>query len=127
TTVLEGGCVIKNTNGSGAASTRIALLGPLDCRSSPYKPCIFTGKDDNSVGQTIPGSSGNPTLTTNGIYLNLTGNTNAIDLHHVHCRYAYYGLEDLSGPPLTVSHAEFSGNYSAFVHNSGGVWLRNVL
>jgi len=44
TTILEGGCVIKATN--GGSSQRIVLQGPLDCRTSPYRPAILTGNSD---------------------------------------------------------------------------------
>jgi hypothetical protein len=125
TTVLEGGVVIKSTN-SNSSATRIALKGPLDCQTSAYRPAIFTGKDDNTVGETISGSTGNPTTNYYGTYLDLAGNANLIDLHDVRLRYAYYGINLDSSSDLTLSHGQIGGSYAALV-NAGHARIRNVL
>jgi hypothetical protein len=69
-TVLEGGAVIKlGTN----VSAKIVCWDDLACRTAAYRPAVFTAKDDNSVGETISGSSGNPTNSFyGGIALDLT-------------------------------------------------------
>ncbi len=55
TNTFEGGAVLKyNTNASLSVSA-------INWLAAPYRPVIFTGKDDNSVGETISGSTGNPT------------------------------------------------------------------
>ena len=48
---LEGGAVIKYTNGTSASLN--TLMVALNCQTAPYQPAIFTAKDDNSVGETI--------------------------------------------------------------------------
>jgi hypothetical protein len=63
TTTLEGGTVVKYAKSTAA---KIAVSGPLLCTASPYRPAVFTAKDDNSVGETITGSTGTPT----GYYAN---------------------------------------------------------
>ncbi|MBI5386478.1 MAG: hypothetical protein HZA90_17540 [Verrucomicrobia bacterium] len=55
-TTIEGGCVIKSTNGT---SVRININGTLDCRTTPYRPAVFTGKDDASIGEIITGCTSN--------------------------------------------------------------------
>lgn len=50
TTVIEGGAVIKFSNVTNSGSNRLLITGPIDCQTSPYRPAIFTSKDDNSVG-----------------------------------------------------------------------------
>ena len=50
---FEGGCVVKFNRGG-----RINFLGPVRCLTAPYRPFICTSVDDNSVGDTISGSSG---------------------------------------------------------------------
>src|SRR6185503_9721246 len=63
-------------------------------------------------------------------YIDLSSNTNNIELHDIHFRYGYYAinLPNTTGPKLTLSHAQFSGNNTAVAFSpSGGVWLRNVL
>lgn len=54
TTTFEGGTVIKYA--AGASLT----VSAVNCMGTPYHPVIFTAKDDNSVGTTVPGSTGNP-------------------------------------------------------------------
>src|SRR6185503_1511888 len=54
-TVIEGGTVVKYTNGA-----QVKIQGTLKCLTSLYRPAVFTSKDDNSVGEAISGSTGNP-------------------------------------------------------------------
>ncbi|MGH7976039.1 MAG: hypothetical protein ACREC8_05210 [Limisphaerales bacterium] len=58
-TIFEDGAVIKY-----AVNASITLgapyAGPVIFWSDPYHPVIFTAKDDDSVGETISGSTGNP-------------------------------------------------------------------
>ena len=122
TTRLEGGTVIKNTNGTTVK--RLVIQGPLDCRTSPYRPAIFTGKNDDTVGEIIPGSTGNPTTNYFGQYLELS--TNVQDLHHVHLRHPYYGIL-LGGAQATISDVQICRMNTALVPGSGVVKLRNAL
>src|SRR6266545_453557 len=54
-TTIEGGTVVKYTNGA-----ELKITGVLIARSGAYRPAIFTSKDDDTVGDTITGSTGNP-------------------------------------------------------------------
>jgi len=68
-TTIEGGTVIKYAPTNSASVT---CLGPVNSLSAPYRPAIFTARDDNSVGETIAGSTGTPTgyYATNALCLN---------------------------------------------------------
>lgn len=57
TTTLEGGSVIKydDVNDPG-----ITVMGPIETRTGPGRPVIFTADDDNSVGEILPNSTGTP-------------------------------------------------------------------
>jgi hypothetical protein len=55
TTTIEGGTVVKF-----APNTTIYCGGNIVCNTGPYRPAVFTAKDDNSVGETVPGSTGIP-------------------------------------------------------------------
>src|SRR5205814_7740267 len=80
TTTIEGGAVLKYADFSG-----LDLLGPLICKTGPYRPAVFTSANDDTVGETISGSSGDP--GDGGNYeLILEGNTNAIK--NLRFRYA---------------------------------------
>ena len=56
TTTMEGGTVVKYASGAGSVVT----LGSLVCQTGPYRPAVLTAADDDSVGETISGSTGNP-------------------------------------------------------------------
>ncbi|HEY1790221.1 MAG TPA: hypothetical protein VGJ73_18900 [Verrucomicrobiae bacterium] len=56
TVTLEGGAVIKYTNNSTA---QIQATN-FQCLTAPYRPAVFTSMNDDSVGDSISGSTGNP-------------------------------------------------------------------
>jgi len=86
TTTFEGGAVIKYTN---TATARIEITGTTVFPSStlpansPYRPIIFTAKDDNSVGLTITGSSGTPSGYYADVALKWANATTAIDARNL--------------------------------------------
>jgi Bacterial Ig domain len=88
-TTIEGGTVVKFA--SYNPGVYIQFNGTVRCLTGPYRPAIFTACDDNTVGEVISGSTGNPS----GYYASTalygpswpTG-----DLHDLHIRYAYYGI-----------------------------------
>jgi hypothetical protein len=53
-TVIEGGTVVKFTN---STSAQITISGPVDCQTDFYRPAVFTGKDDDTSGERISGST----------------------------------------------------------------------
>ena len=66
TTICEGGTVIKFTN---SPTAKISMSGPLVCKGGQFRPIVTTSKDDNTVGDTIMGSTGNPTNYNGATYL----------------------------------------------------------
>jgi hypothetical protein len=62
TNIFEGGTVIKYTNSSSAELILNAGVGGSlwTFQTGPYHTAIFTSMNDNSVGATINGSTGNP-------------------------------------------------------------------
>lgn len=57
TTSFEGGAVIKATNRAGA---NLWVRGPMVWDTGAFRPVVFTARDDDSVGELIPGSTGTP-------------------------------------------------------------------
>ena len=123
TTILEGGCVVKYTNSS---TTRLYIKGPLDCRARNYHPAIFTARDDNTVGEPIPGAASAPFTNYANRVLDFTANTNEIDLHHVHIRHGYRCLA-LAGARVTLSHSIIGNGVVAFYQQPSKFVARNVL
>ncbi len=68
--VFEGGTVIKY-GGSGELDILLhsSPATAVSWLSSPYRPIVMTGLDDDSVGEQISGSSGNPTGNYYGSYI----------------------------------------------------------
>ena len=81
TTTFEGGTVIKL---NGAATTELDLETVV-CKTGPYHPAVITEKNDNSVGETIDGSSGNPGYAYCVFLLNPSF------IHDVRITYINYG------------------------------------
>ena len=102
TMVLEGGTVIK-LNGDG----EVWDGGPIDCQTGPYRPAIFTSFNDNSVGQSISGSSGSPNFQDVNIFLALI-NTNNLTLQNVRFCYGFQGIQEGADPNwLSLSDSQF--------------------
>lgn len=123
TNTLEGGAVIKYTNGTSA---RISINGPLNCNTSPYRPAIFTAKDDNTVGETISGSSGTPTgyYGNTGLYF---GGNSSQALHDIRMSYLSYGVGVTYDYPDTIRDAQFINCQNAVGARYADSHLRNVL
>ncbi|MCL4789334.1 MAG: hypothetical protein KJ070_21485 [Verrucomicrobia bacterium] len=85
---IEGTAVVKLTN---SASAKINVIGTLECQTGPYRPAVFTSLHDNSVGQTLPGSSGNPTNSFNG-FSAVVINESSQRLHDLRVAYATSGI-----------------------------------
>lgn len=54
-TVFEGGTILKY-----ASNATLTVDTPVTWQGVPYRPVLMTSKDDNSAGESLPGSTGNP-------------------------------------------------------------------
>jgi parallel beta-helix repeat protein len=106
---LEGGTVIKYAK----TSTGINWFGGVNCDTSPYRPAIFTAADDNSVGETISGSSGSPSGTYAFTYLVVYCPSCSVDLEYLRFSYATYGIELYDSTDNYIRNCQFYGNGSA--------------
>jgi hypothetical protein len=89
TTTFEGGTVVKfSTN----ASAQISTLDALECKSGPYRPVVFTAKDDDTVGFQISGSTGHPT-NYYGQGLVLDGGGETFTLQNLRCSHLNYAVQ----------------------------------
>jgi RHS repeat-associated protein len=123
TTILES-AVIKYTNGNTAPG--LVIAGPLICRTDSYNPAVFTGKDDDTIGDRISASTGSPTRGTYKYYFDISGNTNVIELSDVQMRWGTRGININSVSSLILRNAQFR-DHSAAIVGAGQARLRNVL
>jgi len=117
TNTLEGGSVIKYMAG---ASAYLQVLGKLQCQTSAYREAVFTAKDDNTVGETITGSTGNPTGSGYATFAILYSNpSSSIELEHVRISHATYGFYApyANSQKLTIRHAQFQDVATAIAAN----------
>jgi hypothetical protein len=124
--ILEGGAVLKFTTNS-TAGINIGSGALLNCLTAPYRPAILTATDDNTVGESISGSSGNPT----GYYANpALGFANAATqtVSNVRIAYARQALSKTSSTYLNVYDAQLVNCQNGFSCNPGSIAnFRNVL
>ncbi len=130
--VIEGGAVVKATNSPTAG---IVCSGTVACLMDANEMAVFTSKDDNTVGESIPGSTANPWTNycaSAGLELRLSGQ----NLHHLrfaHLRRGLFFFDYSAGTANTVSHAQFVHCGTAVQANGYGnsafanLNLRNVL
>jgi hypothetical protein len=86
TNIFEGGTVIKYaTNGS------LVTDGSLVCNTAPYRPADFTSMNDDSIGETISGSSHSPAVGSS-VYIDINTD-NRTNLQYMHFAYAAQAIE----------------------------------
>jgi hypothetical protein len=126
TTVIEGGCVIKYTNLISGPQLR---LDAVDCRTSPYHPAIATSVHDDTVGDIISGSTGNPTnFCSFAMFLLVpTAPATNFNFHDIRIRHAYRAFFGFAKNSATISNCQIANSHVGF-HNNVSFWnLRNVL
>ena len=123
TTVIEGGVVIKYAPTNTA---KLSLSGPLACQTGLYRPGVLTSKNDNSVGETISGSTGNPSNANGGTYIEGTAWQ---ALTNAHLRFSFAGIGVANNASLQLSHCQFVICQVAASHTDDGadVRMENVL
>lgn len=98
-TIIEAGTVLKfdrNYNSS------LEVMGTLTCKGEPYFSSILTSVDDDTPGEQMPTSSGNPQPAQNGVpYLDLA-NAKSTSISNLRIKYAdchvHGGQIDLDNP-----------------------------
>ena len=126
TNVLEGGAVLKYTNGS---SSILTVYGSLRCNTGPYRPAVLTAKDDNSVGETISGSTGNPDAGGNygdtGILCQI--GSDVTDVHDLRISFKGAGITFDTSGTHQVRHTQFHKANTPLVAIFCTVRIQNVL
>ncbi len=120
TTTFEGGAIVKYAVASSATVTASNTVWQTDS----YRPVIFTSKNDNSVGEPISGSTGNPTTNfAGGIALDLGAQTAPVVSH---ARFSYLS-NAINASAVTLLNAQLVQCYAVFASTADTFHLRNVL
>jgi len=126
TTVLEGGAVAKGIQYDGGPYTGTFIVhDAFDCRTSPYRPAIFTAADDDTVGDLIAASTGIPTNLYRGSLWFDT--TNSVVLENVHVRYAVTGCSIKTVTNPLLSNMQLLHCYTALEKFRDNCSFRNIL
>jgi hypothetical protein len=124
TTTIEGGAVIKYTNNAS-----ILFLAPSQLKwlGSAYCPVIFTAKDDDSVGESITNSTGNPSGYYASSAMDFWGGS--ATLNYVRIAYAQEAIQINNGNNLTLCNAQIvnCGEGICWDHSGGSAIVRNAL
>ncbi|MCL5098227.1 MAG: hypothetical protein M1608_12010 [Candidatus Omnitrophica bacterium] len=121
TTTIEGGTVVKYANTN---SPRIYVFGPVNCKTSAYRPAVFTAKDDDTVGEPMgSGSSPSGYYADTALYFESDN-----DLKYLRVSHAQKGIYCANGSGTnTLTHAQFANCDKAFYFGGSTYNLRNIL
>jgi len=122
TTVIEAGTVVKYANGAS-----LVFNGPVSCLSRPYHPAIFTGYDDYSCGEILPGASGQPTGYYASIALDFNTGNNVITLQNVRVCNASTGIRFRGSVSNSLSHVQIGICGTAVTSTTANYGLYNAL
>ncbi len=129
TNTFEGGAVIKYAPNASMDVVGNFVPSQLNFLTAPYRPVIFTAKDDDSIGDVISGSTGNPRTNyyaNPALVLTYAPPTMA----NVRFSYASQAVEICySGTTTLIKDAQFV-NCSAGINASAGngpVFIENAL
>ncbi len=110
TVTIEGGTVLKFTDDAGLF---LAPGAVLVCDTTNYLPAVFTCKNDNTIGETIAGSTGVPQRVLS-VGLGFDGGT--YEVSHVRFKHLFAPIFGDNSANITVRNVQFvnadSGIYS---------------
>ncbi len=114
TNILEGGAVIKSSNG-----VTLTFTGPLETRTSSYLPAVCTSWCDDTVGEIITGSTGNPwtnQAANVAIYLDAYAAGGSSTLSHLRVAHAAIAFYFFNGRSHELNHVQIVHCGGAFKH-----------
>jgi hypothetical protein len=122
TVICEGGTVIKYAPSASASivTTNLVWL------TSPYRPAVFTAMDDNTVGDSISGSSGKPKGFYGGVALDFSGTPSSQGIVY-NARFSYLSNALACAYETEIQDAQFNFCHSVINNNNGIFNLENVL
>jgi hypothetical protein len=127
TPTLEGGSVIKFAVNAPPNYVELIAYGPIISKTSPYRPAVFTAKDDNTVGEVISGSTGTPS----GYYpfraFAFWSGSTPVVLENVRICYASHGFTSYAMTDCTLRNAQIVDCFDAIVGSDSTLRTRNVL
>ncbi len=112
---LEGGAVLKFPVYLGSNSwPAIAVYGAFQCKTSAFRPAVFTAECDNTVGESVVSGSPDPTLKYGHAALYFQDSALSQTVEHIRVRHNQYAVYFYGNNPNSiVRNSQFLGcNYS---------------
>ena len=133
TTTFEGGAVLKFNDNDWGGSLNLDASSTVVCSPASEHPTIFTSFNDDSVGQAISGSSGNPSIYDLSGFFNF--NCPSVVLSNMCFNYVSWGIQITGDIDLwncrfvsvdiaVSAHGDYNENGDYY---GGHVRLHNVL
>lgn len=121
-TKIEGGAVVKFSSGT---TPKINITGTVECKTSAYRPAVFTARDDDTVGEALDVSTG----TVAGKYGNgLTINASGSVLKHIRFCYANSAIRlGFSSGQIDLAHLQFFNSFYGVDFNGNSEDTVNVV
>jgi hypothetical protein len=127
TNTFEGGAVLKYASNALLNLTVYQFPMKINWQASAYRSVVFTAKDDNSMGENISGSTGNPTNYYANPALQIFAPSTPPMISYFRIAYAKQAVS-LSSGSFNFYHGQIVNCLNGFTANSGGfAYLRNVL
>ncbi len=126
-TVFEN-CVIKYKNSSTLAAIRVR--GTVEFRTGEYTPLICTSENDDSVGEILPWSTGNPWVNSYGgpmLEFDFYSSGQPAAIKHVRLSHANSGISFFGGAGHELKHAQFVRCTFPLMVYYADVRARNIL
>jgi archaellum component FlaF (FlaF/FlaG flagellin family) len=122
TTTFSGTAVIKEDELFGS----LGIYGYVNSATDPADPAIFTSANDDSLGETIDGSTGNPSQCMNNM---INAFTDSIELDNFQINYSECAFFSYNHNSTSIFwNCEFNNcQWPNIAVDSGEVVLRNVL
>ncbi|MGN6556261.1 MAG: hypothetical protein ACTHLW_21325, partial [Verrucomicrobiota bacterium] len=111
---VEGGTVVK-FNPSTFSSVAV-YADNVYCKTGPYRPAVFTSMHDNTAGETVSGSTGQPYIDSQTMYLDF--HSCDLNLHDLRMLYSW--------DPLNTWSCSLVLRDSQFVHNDYPFWFNDT-
>lgn len=108
TTTLEGGAVLKFPQHSNGIVSGITIRGPLVCKTSLYRPAIFTADSDNTIGESIVSGVPSSTADYGTFPLRFDDVGSPVIVEHLQFRYGLNGISFQGDTPDNrIRHTRF--------------------
>ncbi len=124
TNTFEGGAVLKYTNN---ASVNLESGTVLNWNAAAYRPVIFTAKDDNSVGDSISGSTGSPTNYYANPALNFNSGAPTYSVSNFRIAWASQAISVGTFTTTSLYHGQLVNCLNGITFSYGTMNVRNLL